>query len=225
MIPIRDAELIAYARFFTDQIRANQTKWGIREALFVALRRANNEAQAAWLKHTDASTAGQLATKTKDNTFARLRNRISLMHNLLIGSDDLVSDDDLDNLGIPPRQSHATEPVPIPVVATGLLVERSDFYTFIAVSKEQELGGQRTRTIRNKRIHPQIVVRYCFIAVDAVLPVDREELDWHTNQAVGHAKTVIDATGKAGLKLVVQSAFHNTAGTGPWSEPFEIIVS
>ena len=225
MIPKQDAAFIAYARFFTEQIRINQEKWGIREAQFVPLRRANNAAQAAWLKHTDKQTAGNAATIDKDDTFEALRFLISLMHDTLRGAIDLVSDNELHHLGVTPRRRPAREKHVIPAVNPNLVVNRSGFYNFVAVSKELELGGQRTKRVRDKRLHPSIVVRYCFIPIEMQLPLDREELDWTTNQAVGHTRTTIDATGKAGLKLVVQSAFHNTAGTGPWSEPFEIIVS
>ena len=225
MVPKKDADFIAYARFFTEQIRINQDKWGIREAQFVPLRRANNAAQAAWLKHTDKQTAGNAATIDKDDTFDALRFLITLMHDTLRGAIDTVTDNELNHLGVSPRRRPAHEKLVMPAVDPNLVVKRSGFYKFAALSKEQELGTQRTRTIRNKRLHPMIVVRYCFIAIDAALPVDLEKFDWTTNQAVGHAKTTIDATGKGGMKLVVQSAFHNTAGTGPWSEPFEIIVS
>ena len=225
MIPKTDAAFIAYARFFTDQIRANRVPWGIRETQFAPLQVANVEAQAAWLKHTDKQTAGNAATIDKDDTFDALRFLITLMHDTLRGAIDLVTDNDLHHLGVTPRRRPAREKLVIPAVNPNLVVNRSGFYKFIAVSKELELGGQRTKRIRDKRLHPFIVVRYCFIPIDMLLPVNREELDWTTNQAIGRAQTTIDATGKAGLKLVVQSAFHNTAGTGPWSEPFEIIVS
>ena len=224
-VPTKDAELITYSATFTEQIRINQEKWGIREALFNSLRRANNQAQDAWKRHTDSLTAGPASTIVKDDTFELLHTRITLMHDILRGSDDLVSDTDLHLLGVSPRVRPARERRTKPVVATNIIVERLDFYNFSVVSKEQELGGQRTKSIRDMSKHPMIVVRYCYIPIEATLPVDREELDWTTNQAVGHSQTIIDATGKAGLKLVVQSAFHNTAGTGPWSEPFEIIVS
>ena len=225
MIPKQDSAFIAYCRFFTEEIRANQTAWGVRDALFNALSKANDAAQAAWLKHTDASSSGKQSTYIKDSTFAFARKRINFMHDLLRASDDLVSDVDLKRLGISPREAHAREPVPAIVVSTDLTVERPSSYTFIAVTKELEYSNQRQRTIRNMRLHPKIVVRYCYLPVETIVPVNREELPWHTNQAVGHAKTTINATGKAGLKLVVQSAFHNNSGTGPWSKPFEIIVS
>ena len=224
MIPTKDADFVAYCRFFTEQVRINQERWGVRDELFNPLRRANNQLQDAWLKHTDASTAGPQATKTKTQNVVHARYRIGLMHDHLRGADDRVTPEDLENLGISGRTGQASEPVPHIIVAPNLSVERSDFYTFITVSKEHESGGQRA-TNRDTRLHPFIVIRYCFIEVDMPLPVNREELPWITNQAVGHSKTIIDATGKAGLKLVVQSAFHNNAGTGPWSEPFEIIVS
>ena len=225
MLPKRDAELIDYARFFVEEVRINQTKWEVRDKLFNPLRRAFNIAMEAWMNHTNAATASQLVRQTKDDAFNHLRDRINLMHDVLRGYDDTVTDLDLVHLRISPRKRAAREILPMPIVAPNFVLERSDFYTFIAISKEQEHGGQRTKRVRDQRLHPSIVVRFCYIPIDATLPVDREELEWTTNQATGNSRTKIIATGKAGLKLVAQSAFHNNAGTGPWSEPFEIIVS
>ena len=224
-IPTRDAEFASYADDFTEQVRTNQKKWGVRDEMFVPLRRANNAAQAALRKSNAPSTAGNAATIGKQTAIATLREVINFFHDYLRGSFDLVTDEDLVRLGISPRKQKAHEPVVLTTVNPNITVTRTGFYKFSVVTKEEELGGQRTKRIRDKRLHPFIVVRYCFIPIDMKVPVDREELPWITNQAVGHARTTIDATSKAGMKLVAQSAFHNTAGTGPWSEPFEIIVS
>ena len=115
MIPKQDAAFIAYARFFTEQIRINQEKWGIRETQFVPLRRANNAAQAAWLKHTDKQTAGNAARIDKDDTFAALREIINLIHDTLRGAFDLVTDNELHHLGVTPRKQKAHEPVVIAI--------------------------------------------------------------------------------------------------------------
>ena len=225
MIPRRDADFIAYAKAFTEYIRVHRARMGVRMDMFNVLRDATAAAVAAWELHIDINTASRVNQIKKDLTFKELRPVIGFFHDYLRGSFDLVTPEDLKILGIRAREKQVSEPVTKPVTEPNCIANRKGFYNFAVVTKELEEGGQRTKRIRNTRLHPFIVVRYCFIPINTLIPVDREELPWITNQAVGHSRTTINATGKAGLKLVVQSAFHNTAGTGPWSEPFEIIVS
>ena len=225
MIPRKNAAFIAYAKSYVEYLGSHLNAWRVpREAIFEPLQKTYQDAQATWDIHSNPISRNRESTRKKDETFSICRTAIALNHDYLRGNPH-VPDEALAILGIRPRHPGDHEDITSPSESPVLNVERKGFFLFDAITKSPE-EGQKRQTIRDRRINHGVTMRMAYIPVLEPIPDDDTKVAWQTPVKVTRTRIEINASGQTGMRLLVQTAWHNTRlQDGPWSEIFNIIVS
>ena len=141
-----------------------------------------------------------------------------------IKGNDLIPGDILQNFMIGPRDPEKHEAKPVPHDVPGNRVDRIGLNTFTVVNFQMEEGGKRM-TVRDA-VNERVIRRYAIIPHGQPLPENINDLPWVTMQGECNMRHTFELSPAFnGMNFILQTAFANEHGRGPWSELYQITVS
>ena len=136
----------------------------------------------------------------------------------------LVPDNILRDFMIGPRDPEKHEARPQPHDVPGNKVDRIGLNTFTVVNFQMEDGNKRM-TMRDP-VNERVIRRYAIIPHGQPLPENINDLPWVTLQSDHNMRHTFELSPAFnGMTFILQTAFANDRGRGPWSELYQITVS
>ncbi|MDR0691928.1 MAG: hypothetical protein LBF69_02685 [Prevotellaceae bacterium] len=211
--PRKDAEFIAWARNIHDQCMARQTEWKLDTTLVGKLNAAYFNANAAYQANINPETSNLRTVSDKRVRFAALREFMSTWVNLLVAN-TLISENDLQAMGLPSRQHHFHEPLPVPADApetTAVVGQHHDIIIYVAIPQH----GHPSEFLTKKGYHG-FVTRYR----------KEDDTEWHEEHSTRLHLTLLFDSEDEGKHLTLTTAWINPRlQHGPWSDEIRVLIN
>jgi hypothetical protein len=212
-LPRKDSEFIPMVRNLSDQCSLHQADWNLEAAPVTQLNQLVHDAEAAYRANLNPETANHLTATTKKVSFAVLRAFLSTFVNVLVAN-KLISDADIEAMGLPSREHHFHQPLPVPGEAPEVSVmvgQHHDVTLYVAIPQH----GQPSEFLTKKGFHG-FVVRYR----------KSDETEWHEEHSTRLHLTLLFDSGDEGKHLVVTVAWINPRiQHGPWSDEITVLIN
>ncbi|MDR1304582.1 MAG: hypothetical protein LBK76_05090 [Verrucomicrobiales bacterium] len=215
-IPAEPHALLGYSRLIETTAQANQKtdQWDLDARRILALKAVNDHLELALQANDAKETRNHFTVVAKDEAVSALLVILRGFINYLIGKTDKITDEILQQLGIPPRHHVKHEPLPPPTDAPVVVIHTghnhdADFYFF------NNQAGHPTKYLAAANCHA-VLLKYRLQGTDdwQQQTITRKHLTKHFG---------LEAQGKA-LEAVA-AWLSPTLQPGPWSDPETAIVT
>jgi hypothetical protein len=211
--PVRDGDMIAWARNLSEKCELNQGVWQLNSSDVTELRTRFSTAERAWLVNLNPEDSSHRTATDKKVAIKDLRDFCSLYTPVLVAN-RLISEEDLQAMGLPSRIHHFNEPIPAPPEAPGITVivgQHHDIDVYAAITEH----GHPTQSVTTKRYHG-IVLRY---------RMESEET-WHEQISTRLHVTLLFEDEDEGKHIILRAAWVNPRMQhGPWSNDVRVLVN
>jgi hypothetical protein len=212
-IPKPDAAFLAFAKNILLQTQANAAAWNIAAAQAQELQELVDAADAAYEANQNLQTKNRNSTKLKQTSFADLKHFLSMFIGAL-KYNAAVSSEQLQAMGLPPREHHFHEPLPVPTETPELLV-RAGVHGEITAYVDTPSFGRPDHAISRHEYHG-FVLRWKFQDADG----------WQMQTSTRLHITLLFENEDTAKTLVLQAAWVNPRMQhGPWSKETTALVN
>jgi hypothetical protein len=211
-MPVRDADLIHWARNIDARVTANRVIWGLSDMQVAKLNQLTASAVASWEANSNPETANRRTSAEKKAAFSELKHFLSLFTDSFYVN-DAITDADIEAMGLRPRHAHASRPKPEPTETpevTAVVGQHHDVTVY--VSKAQH--GAPVQSLNTQ--YYGFTIRY-----------RREgESDWHQQMSTRLHAILYFEPEDEGKRLYFSVAWLNARLLhGPWSDEVSTLIN
>jgi hypothetical protein len=215
-LPDEPHALLGYSRLIENTASANQKsdQWNLDTQRLAALKAANDHLDATLKANDQPETKNHFTVIAKNEAVAALKTILRGFINYLIGKTDKITDENLRQMGIPPRHHTRHEPLPPPAEAPVVVIRTghnhdADLYFF------DNQAGHPTQYLANPNYYAVLLKHRLKDEKECQqLTVTRKHLTLHFDPAA------------AGKELEVTAAWLNPRlEPGPWSDLEAAIIT
>jgi hypothetical protein len=212
-LPRKDSEFIPAVHNINEQCSVHQAEWQLDANQTSQLNMLTVNAENAYQENLNPETANRRTATNKRVTFAALRAFLSTFVNVLV-ADQLISDTDLEAMGLPSREHHFHQPLPVPGEAPKVSVivgQHHDVTLYVSIPQY----GHPSEFLTKKGYHG-FVVRYR----------KADETEWHEEHSTRLHLTLLFDSEDEGKHLIVTVAWINPRiQHGPWSDEITVLIN
>ena len=211
--PRKDAEFIAWSSNLCNQCVSRQNEWQLDAELVTKFQDFQGAAWSAYDANRNPETTNRLTTANKRVSFAVLRVFLATFVNILVAN-PAISESDLEAMGLPSREHHFHQPLPVPEEApetTAVVGQHHDIILYVAIPQH----GHPSEFLTKKGYHG-FVVRY------------RKEGDteWHEEHSTRLHLTLLFDSEDEGKHITLTTAWINPRiQHGPWSDEISVLIN
>jgi hypothetical protein len=211
--PRKDAEFIAWGRNINDQCTVRQIEWNLDPNQVQQLNMFSGNADVAYQANLNPETANRLTASNKRVAIAAFRAFLGTFVNVLVAN-TAISESDLQAMGLPSREHHFHQPLPVPEVAPEVNVivgQHHDITVYVAIPQH----GHPSEFLTKKGYHG-FVVRYR----------KETETEWHEEHSTRlHISLLFDSEDE-GKHIILTTAWINPRiQHGPWSDEITVLIN
>jgi hypothetical protein len=215
-LPLQPHALLGYSRLIENTARANSAseKWNLDQQRLADLKAANDRLEAALKANDQPESKNHFTVIAKDEAVSALKVILRGFINYLIGKTDRITDENLKQMGIPPRHHVKHEPLPPPAEAPVVVVHTghnhdADLYFF------DNQAGHPTKYLADPNYYA-VFLRHRF----------KGEGEWQQKTVTRKHLTLHFGEAAAGKELEVSAAWLNPKlEPGPWSDVESAIIT
>jgi hypothetical protein len=212
-LPRKDSEFIPVARNINDQCSTRQAEWQLDANQVLQLNALFGNADVAYQANLNPETANHLTASNKKVNFAALKAFLSTFVNVLVANTN-ISDADIEAMGLPSRDHHFHQPLPVPTDApetTAVVGQHHDITVYVAIPQH----GHPSEFLTKKGYHG-FVVRYR----------KEGETEWHEEHSTRLHLTLLFDNEDEGKHLILATAWINPRiQHGPWSDEISVLIN
>ncbi|MDR2449589.1 MAG: hypothetical protein LBD52_06480 [Prevotellaceae bacterium] len=211
--PVKDADFMSFALNVDGQCTAHENDWGLSPSMVTKLHTLTTAANNAFEKNNNPETKNRRTAASKQVHFGELKPCLSIMIKML-EVNDAVTEEDLRAMGLPSREHHYHEPLPVPTEATETSIAVGQHHDVtVYVSTPQH--GQPTEFLQSNNYYG-FVVRYR----------KEEQTEWHEEHSTRLHLTHYFEDEDKGKHLKIVTAWINPRiQHGPWSDEIEVLIN
>jgi hypothetical protein len=207
-----DAQFIAFANDFYNQVLDHQIDWHIDENRIKELKRLTTAATNAYNDNMKPSTRNHLTSVAKKQLFGELKHFLSLFIDFLEGNEG-VSDESLAEMNLRPRTHPVRQPLPVPSEVP--LIETMQQHDEITVYVTRIEHGQPSQGVQLKPYHG-FKLRWKF----------EDETDWHVEVSTRLHYTLFFEAADESRRVVLSAAWINPRlQEGPWTVLINVVIA
>jgi hypothetical protein len=211
--PSQDSEYIAWAQNISLQCTDHSREWSINIETLTTLQTFVDNAKNAYDANINRETANHYTAVNKRESFKALKRFMStfimaLVSNFAIPNAELVA------MGLPSREHHAHEPLPVPSEApevTTIVGQHHDITIYVMIPQL----GHPSEHLKKKGYHG-FVLRYR----------KEDETDWREIHSTSLHTTLIFENDDEGKHIMLTAAWINPRiEHGPWSDELRVLIN
>ncbi|MDR1958801.1 MAG: hypothetical protein LBQ54_07135 [Planctomycetaceae bacterium] len=134
-MPTKDGEFIAWVRAIYDQCVIHSATWKLSDALLEPFEILFLAAEAAYQKNQNPELKNRQTVANKNAAFLALKRFLSDYYLNFLESDPAIPDAALVAMGLPSREHHAHQPIPVPEetpVLTAIVGQHHDVAVYVS---------------------------------------------------------------------------------------------
>ena len=227
MLPGKQLDRIQHCLMMVRITEANRAEWKLGADYNVARitelkTAANKTLDLYWIKKNPETATSQNTHKFQ-LSYKHMSDVARHFQHWIKGN-TLVPENVLIDFMIGPRDPVKHEAKPVPHDVSGNRVDRIGLNTFTVVNFQMEEGSKRM-TVRDP-VNECVIRRYAILPHGQPLPENINDLPWITLQADHNMRHTFELSPAFnGMNFILQTAFANDRGRGPWSELYQITIS
>ena len=211
--PVRDAEFIGWAWGVYEKCASHITDWKLDTSLMQRLSSLVTRARTTYLENLDPAKSNKTTSADKQVAFVQLRRFMSTFTNLLLANEN-VDDNDIKSMGLPSREHHYHEPLPVPPDAPEVLAVTGLHHDVTVYVSIPQLGAP-SEFVKRKKYYG-FLLQY---RLDG-------EVEWREVYSTRLHQTVILNDEDEAKYLEVRAAWINPRlQKGPWSDVTRVLIN
>ncbi|MDR3236332.1 MAG: hypothetical protein LBT48_06360 [Prevotellaceae bacterium] len=211
--PTKDADFIAWVTNIKNNCLTNQTQWDLKSSDTDKLLAYVDNAVHAYEVNINPELKNRHTSMIKKEAFITLKTFMSLF-TLQLLADELISDAEIEAMGLRPRQHHASLPLPDPTEApeiTAVVGQHHDVTVYVSVAQH----GHPAEYLKKKG-YAGFILRY------------RKEGDseWHQELSTKlHTMLLFDAEDEGKHVTLTVAWINPRLEHGPWSDETTTLIN
>ena len=211
--PVKDADFMPFAINIDGQCTAHENDWALDPNMVAKVHTLTADARNAYEINKNPETKNRRTAASKLVHFSELKTYLSFVVKAL-EVNDAVTEEDLLAMGLPSREHHYHEPLPVPTEATDTSVvvgQHHDVTVYVSTPQY----GQPTEFLTRKNYYG-FVVRYR----------KENDADWQEQHSTRLHVTLYFDDEDNGKHLRITTAWINPRlQHGPWSDEIEVLIN